>query len=77
MAFAISSLLNLNKPDFTEYYQFGHRVIFNQLMTLRECCGGFGYLKASGHPSLIERVALRTSEVTHHPILPIPTATLK
>ena len=32
------------------------------MLDLRECCGGFGFLQISGHPSLIERVCLRSAQ---------------
>lgn len=29
---------------------------------MRECCGGFGYLKVSGHPGFMERVSIRAAQ---------------
>lgn len=46
---------------FSKVVQHSHHSILEQLIKLRECCGGFGYLQVSGHPGCIERVALRAS----------------
>ena len=77
LAFSLASLLGNVKPGFTNYFQFGHHLALEQVMSLRECCGGFGYLKASGHPLLIERLALRSSEADGTVVTPIPKDTLK
>lgn len=36
-----------------------HHIILEQLIYLRECCGGFGFMQVSGHPGCIERVCNR------------------
>lgn len=50
-----------NLAQFSPYIQYTHHLILERIMHLRECCGGFGYIKYSGIPQLIERVAYRAS----------------
>lgn len=41
-----------------------HHIILEDIIQLRECCGGFGYMQVSGHPSCIERVCYRAGGET-------------
>jgi hypothetical protein len=43
----------------SEILESAHHIILEQLIHLRECCGGFGYMQVSGHPGCIERVCFR------------------
>lgn len=49
-------------PFMQRYIPLIHQLILPRLIELRECCGGFGYLQASGHPALIERVSIRCAQ---------------
>ena len=54
---------------FTPIY---HKMIFEKIVNLRECCGGFGYLQVSGFPSATERVSLRAAQLHPSSIPEIP-----
>jgi hypothetical protein len=42
-----------NKAMFAPYFQYTHHIILQKLLQLRECCGGFGYIRYSGLPQLL------------------------
>jgi hypothetical protein len=43
----------------TDMLESAHHNILEDLIHLRECCGGFGFMQVSGHPGCIERVCFR------------------
>jgi hypothetical protein len=46
------------------YLPLIHQIILENLIALRECCGGFGFMQVSGHPGFMERVSLRAAQPT-------------
>jgi hypothetical protein len=66
LSFALSALNSkVQLPSawdlFSPYFQYTHHLILDKVTALRETCGGFGYLRVSGMPQLIERVMYRSS----------------
>jgi hypothetical protein len=48
----------------SDLLESSHHNILEDLVHLRECCGGFGYMQVSGHPGCIERVCFRAGGET-------------
>lgn len=66
LSYAFSGVLNKvqsaqNRNLFAPYFQYTHHLIYEKLTKIRECCGGFGFIRWSGLPQIMERVLYRAS----------------
>jgi hypothetical protein len=44
------------------YMPYIHEFVVERLISLRECCGGFGFMQISGHPGFMERACIRAAQ---------------
>lgn len=56
--------MNNSQIIISDIIESAHHIILEDIIHLRECCGGFGYMKVSGHPDCIERVCFRAGGET-------------